>query len=326
LSAHGLSEAVFIHRLDYPESDLYTLKDVANTLLAHEKIIKLVGQVLEKSVDGIEVRRIQIRLDKVEMGSLKEAFFVALITVYQTDLQNGMPELIEALTGTAVPDRYKSVVTLLVLVILIYGAQYIVQRLSKKKNGDDSPPAPAIQGSYNTYISLTARTLNITDDRLSEAVADVASKNKRPLTRATIDLLRPAKRGGGTRITSPGLPEIPAEAIAEFPSEAALVDLEDDTETEVFQGAILEIRAMDKDKRAQGWAGILQADGLDAMERRASVSLMPTVDAVLLATCSRALIDAMVEIKAIDGGERAVSRIHVLRFVRCLRAADPAPP
>jgi hypothetical protein len=151
-----MAEAIFPHLIEYPEAEQLTLSDVANTLIAHEKLVRIAGQILENSVDGLTVERIVIRLDAVAIGSLKEAFFVALIATYQEDLQKGVPELIEALTGIDVPDKYNSVITLLILVIMIYGAQYIVQRLAKKSGAEKQTTAPLISGNYNTYISLTA--------------------------------------------------------------------------------------------------------------------------------------------------------------------------
>jgi hypothetical protein len=173
--------------------------------------------------------------------------------------------------------------------------------------------------------STPADKLEIPPERLKQVVEQVGSgANRRTIARAAIDLFRPAKRRGNSRIVPIGAPEISAEAVAEFPNEAALAKLDDETETEVLPGVAIEIRAMDRDKRNQGWAGILQVDGLD---RRAPLSLFETVDAASLSACARALIDALVEFKPAPDGHKIVSRIHILRVHRCLEEAQaPAAP
>lgn len=101
----------------------------------------------------------------------------------------------------------------------------------------------------------------------------------------------------------------------EFPNEAALAELATGTEIEPYTGVTLEIRATDRDKRAQGWAGILDVDGLE--KRRVPITLFPTIDVAALAQCARARVDAMAEFKEI-GDERVLIRIHVISVHECI--------
>jgi hypothetical protein len=312
-----MAEASFKHSLIYPDVTRPTLSEIANTLVAHEKIGWLVADLLEELLDGVTVDRIEFNLDSVEIGSLWEHFFVAIFIIYQEELDKELPELIEALTGYKVSERYDTLVTVLVLLLLFWGVRHIQSRLQAKKSPAASPGTPAVQGDYNTYINIAAEQLNLTPEHIEHAVEAVASKGNRRqvLSRAAIDLFRPAKRGGNGRIVPKGTPEVSPQTVAEFPNEAALADLGKGTDVEPHHDVVLEIRATDRDKRAQGWAGILNVEGL---ERRVPITLFPTIDVATLAQCRRARVDVMVEMKDIGEDERAVVRIHVIAVHECL--------
>jgi hypothetical protein len=314
-----MSEVTFRHSVAYPNATHPTLTDIANTLIAHEKLVFLLAELLENSLDGVTVNRINIELERAEAGSIYEHFLVALFVVFQKDLEKDVPDVIEALTGYRVDERFDTIITVLLFVLLFWGARYLGSRVLRKT--DPNAPVtvpPAIQGDYNTYIHIAADQLNIPPERLEHAVEKVAQGNKRQtLGRAAADLFRPAKRGGDGRIVAKGIPEVSPAAIAEFPNEAALADLGRDTEIEPYPNVVLEIRATDRDKRAQGWAGILEVEGL---ERRVPITLFPTIDMATLAQCRRARVDTMVETKAIGDDERVPVRIHVITVHECLDA------
>lgn len=322
-----MTEAVFKHSLTYPDYSKPSLTEIANTLIAHEKLAALIGEVLEKAVDGIKVESVRIELEQAELGSLHEHFFVALFVFFQKDLEKDLPDVIEALTGVQVPERYDTLVTVLFLLLLFWGSRYVTARVRRREEaGPAPPPPPAVQGDYNTYVHIAAGQLNVPPERIEQAVEAVATKGNRrqTLSRAAVDLFRPAKRGGNGRIVPAGTPEVSQAAIEEFPNEAALADLGRETEIEPYAGVVLAIRATDRDKRAQGWAGILEVDGLE--KRRVPVTLYPTIDVASLAQCERARVDAMAEFKDIGEDERLLIRIHVIVVHECLDRSPSTRP
>lgn len=321
-----MPEVIFKHSLTDPDSTRPTLTDIANTLIAHEKVARLIGEFLDKSLDGLTVERVNIDLCSAEIGSLYEHFLVALLVVYQKDFNKEVPEVIEALTGYKLDERFDTLVTVVLLLLLFWGARYITTRVTRKDavHGASLPAPPAIQGDYNTYINIAADKLSVTSERIEEAVEAVAKGTRRQtLSRAAIDLFRPAKRGGNGRIVPVGTPEVSAAAVAEFPNEAILADLDQDTEVEPFPNVVLEIRATDRDKRKQGWAGILRVDELE--KKRAPVTLYPTVNVDDLAHCELARVDALAEFKVINEDDRVLIHIHVLVVHECLDQSSRLP-
>lgn len=300
-----MSEAVFRHTLHYPDNDGITIRDIANTLLAQEKLLRVAAEILETAVDGLTVERVQLRLEIAETGSLTETLLVAFFVVYQTELTSEVPELIEALTGLHIPERYDTLATLLFLLSLLAVGKYVVYKIRKDKS-----ETPAIQGDYNTYLNITAKTLSIAPERLEEIVTEkmLAGRKARTMTRAAIDLFRPAKRNGNGRIQARGVGEVSSAAVGEFPSEAALTELDEAPEVEPFPDVEIEIRATDRDKRGIGWAGIIRAEGFKRMPMR----LYPTIDTETLAAAKVVRGDVLVEYRQTDGGEPEPERFHLL--------------
>ncbi|HEV2557384.1 MAG TPA: hypothetical protein VGU45_02035 [Microvirga sp.] len=298
----------FPHALTYPDNEAPTLTDIAHTLIAHDKLAPLISEILEKSLDGVVIERIKVELRSIEIGSLYEHFWVAIFLVFQKQLEEEVPDLVESMTGLDISDRYDTLVTVLVLILMFYGASYLIRRL-RQKDGTSEPPPPHIQGNYNTYINIASSQLGMEPERLERVVEQVAKGSRaRTVSRAAIDLFRPAKRGGDGRIVPRNTPEVSREAVAEFPSEAALADLAQDTEVETFPDVVLEIRATDRDKRKQGWAGVIH----EVDKRRVPLTLFPTISSEDLAKARRARVDAMCEFKVIGEDDYLLTRIHVL--------------
>src|SRR4051812_42930771 len=143
--------------------------------------------------------------------------------------------------------------------------------------------------------------------------ADPRLDRRSSVARASIDLFRPAKRGGNGRIVPKGAPEIPSDVVASFPDDVMLAELEESTEIERFDDAVLEIRATDRDAAQRGWAGRLKSGSVKT--KRLPLKLYPTVDRDSLATRDKVRVEAIVESRPGDDELRKPLRIHVLRML-----------
>lgn len=305
-----MAEAVFRHEIEYPDNHGITLSEIAATLIAQEKLIPIALEALEKIYPGLSIEKVSIRFDYAQSGSLKEALYVAVLTTYQKDLERAVPALIEHLIGVRVPDEYKSLVSVLSILFLYFAAKTISDKITKGR-ADESTSAPTIKGDYNTYINIAAGKLDVPPRVIEDAVnATATSKRRGTLTRAAIDMFRPAKKGGPGRIVVPGLPDVSREAVAEFPDSAALADLEEGTEVDSFPDATLEIRATDRDKADRGWYGKLHAGPMSTS--RLSLRLSPLVDREALAKRDTVKVGALVESRRLDDDTLKAIRIHVL--------------
>lgn len=306
-----MAAAYFKHGLYYPSAHDIPLSDIAATLIAHERMMPVVAEIIQRAVPGVVVQQAVIRLNRIQRSSLDEAFFVALLVVYQKDLEREVPAVLEALTGYHISDRFDTLVTVLMMIVLFYGAKALVGR--KKKGESESKAAPSIEGNYNNYISIAADQRNIGEQSLREIVERSVPSAKRPaIMRAAIDLFRPAKRNGDSEIVPRGLDPISADDVADFPSDVALADFAEDTVPISFENAQLHLRATDRDKHDSGWAGTLETKHLTT--KRLPVKLYPTVNPDKLANIASAQVEAILESKIKEDGGLKPYRIHVLKL------------
>ncbi len=307
-----MAEAIFQHTIEYPDNHGITLSEIAATLLAQEKLIPIAVETLERIYPGLIVEQVKIKFDYAQHGSLKENLFVAILVIYQKQLDQGVPDLIEHLTGVQVPEQYRSLVSVLTVIFLYFGAKAAYEKVLGKAK-DEKSSLPTISGDYNTYINIAARSLNVPPEQIERAVADTSEKRKGTIIRSAVDMFRPAKRGGAGRIMVPGLPEISREAVQEFPDGALAHDMADDIEFEPFASATLEIRAMDKDKSETGWSGKLHSGPMST--KRMKLKIGPTVDRETLWKNATVKVEALVESHRTDDDTLTPRCIHVIRVL-----------
>jgi|1186.fasta_scaffold351098_1 hypothetical protein len=170
-----MPETLFHHQLDYPDNDGITLSDIAATLLAHERLIPLAAEVLERSIPGLTVENIRINLDFVRSGSLSEALFVAILIVYQKHLDVGMPNVFEKMTGVPIHDDNKPLLSVLIIILLYYGAKSLFERRGKTLRG-----APRqIERELDRYMEIAADTLGIAQEKVERAIAETVTSKRR---------------------------------------------------------------------------------------------------------------------------------------------------
>ncbi|MCC8950364.1 hypothetical protein H8A97_36155 [Bradyrhizobium sp. Arg62] len=146
-----MAVAEFVHDINYPNKGI-TLTDIAETLLAHERVTQLLPKILEAAIEGLNVEKIVIRLDDAKEGSLYEKFVIEIYSTYQKDIQRHVIGAVTAMTGVTVPEEYQTLVSLLILLVIFYGANWIYKKVNPKKESSGT----TINGHYNTILNITA--------------------------------------------------------------------------------------------------------------------------------------------------------------------------
>lgn len=307
-----MAEVVFDHRITYPDNHSITLSDIADTLRAQEKLIPLAIQAIENIFPGLALQPTRIELRYARIGSLDESFFIAILAVYQKDFDRAVPDFVNYITGVRIPDEIRPILSVVFILLVFYGLKACAKKISGKKD-DATPVPPTISGDYNTYINLASATLNVPPHQIENAVAAVVTdKRKELVEKASINFVKPAKRGDYGRILVDGAPEISRETVAASPDTASSDD-EPGTDTVDFKNAILEIRATDRDKDNAGWAGRLYSGFMSTP--RVKVSLYPGIDKEFLASKHQVRVDALVETKTLPDGSVKPLVIHVVRII-----------
>ena len=303
-----MPEVIFPHGIDYPDNKPITLSDIAATLIAHERLLPAVGEVLEAAIPGLIVENISISLDEINTGSLREAFFVAMLLVYQSDLDRETPQLFQAITGHTLDPSYKTIATVLFMTVLYTATSILLERIKKRPAAHDE----ALERELAAYQVLAADRLGVSPDVIKHAAERAVEKRAPTAIRAAIDLFRPAKRGGNGRIVPLGLPELSQAAIAAFPDAVALADMDANTVPIPVSEGRLVIRAMDRDRSDRGWHGKLVYGGTET--RRLPIKLAFGIDPDVLGSNPEATVEALLEGQPQKDGDLKPIRIHVLRL------------
>src|SRR5665213_3150897 len=117
-----MAELIIPHSVTYQFDGRASVQDVALSLIAQEKLMRDAISVLEGCVDGLSIESVRISVRTVAQESpLKEILAAALVITFQDDLEKGVNALAVALTGQSIPPHYQGLVTVLVMIVAVYG-------------------------------------------------------------------------------------------------------------------------------------------------------------------------------------------------------------
>lgn len=264
-----MRELILQHQVIYDISGKAHVSDVAASLLANERLIKLSALILEECIQGFTVESVNVSIKEVANNSpLKEILCGALVIAYQDDLVREMPPIIERIIGRDIPDSYDHLVTILSMVIAIYGISAVFKKLFPEKTADK------LAAAHGQMIFVAGNYMGVSPQSIENAVIKRLSGGMKQLVQKTaIDFFKPSKRGGDARIILPDGNFIPREAIAEIPSSLDYY-ADDDVQQYPLQNVEIEIRAVDRDQKKRGWAAVIS----EVTGRRLKMEIYPTVD------------------------------------------------
>ncbi|MER9677564.1 hypothetical protein, partial [Mesorhizobium sp. M0208] len=102
------------------------LVDVIAALQAADIAIQDAVSLLPSLIDGVHIERSQINVRSLSQESpLRELFVVSLIVAFQDDLKTEIPPMLEDLFKVNIPDSYDSLVTVVTMIVLFYGASFL---------------------------------------------------------------------------------------------------------------------------------------------------------------------------------------------------------
>lgn len=238
------------HEVLYDFSGRATVSEVAHSLVAQEKLLREAVQVLEQCFPRLDISSVGVDIKLVAQESpLRTNMALFFAGVYSGEIGEDMPDILETLFSVDVPDSYDSLVSLLVLLIAIYGIDWLYKRMFSDKKGD------AIEAERQRLLTQAAQKADIPEDQLDAAIERALGKRERAISKTAMDFLQPARRhhadsvsAGGATITKP--------AIEQVPSDIDLADYEPPSDTEELRDVLIRFRAHDLDKNKK-WAATI---------------------------------------------------------------------
>lgn len=312
-------ERVFDHAITYTNRGIVPVSDVAASLVANEKLLKDAGAILQELFPGLTVHEVEVRFRSATTSSpLKELLAGAFVLSYQEELRAEVPMWIERLTGIDIPESSDGIVTVLVMVIAIYGIARAVELFGPKKSAGDTKvrastfePQPLIQGNYNQVVLVAGEQLGVEPEQITEALdRKFQGRNARALAQRAMQMIRPAKREAGAAVEGGGV-RVNPETVAAAPSELDMLVGEDQEIQEPIMGQLVDIHATDIDSNNTGWAGVLS----EVWEKRLRMRLYPTIKPEDLFGKRTITADVILVSKANAVGEFVPYLFHVVRIL-----------
>lgn len=299
-------EVLIPHRVDYMVEGPVPIEDVIGTLYANQRLVTSYGELLGLIFDGLTVERADLRVRQISSSSLKEAFFVALLIVFQKELTTEVPPMVENLLGVKVDDSYDTLLTVGIMVLAFYGADYAYKRYT------DQVGSEVIAAKLNDFTEQLAHLSGKPHGEVKRIVENYLSSKGRmkELAKAAIRFFRPSRNKNNEDIIV-GNQTIDSETIKLVPNQVDLTALDAEDVTLPMYGAKVEIRAKDHDNDGSGWGGIIA----EVSYKRRPIRLYPHISKEHLWTNDIVWADVLVTYRSSGNGDQEPVRYHITRVL-----------
>ncbi|USA38543.1 hypothetical protein [Pelagerythrobacter marinus] len=272
-----------------------SISEVAKALVAQEKLFGEAILVLEACFPQIDVEPVAVVVRHISQDSpLRYRIEGMLLAAVQEGLIADMPvDLIQSVFGYDVHDSYDSFVSVLILIIGLWGAEKVIQRLKRAKEDFDERKLEAREQALakerHKLTEEAARRVNIPEDQLTEAMTAVLTKRPATIGNQAMDFLNPARRHKANSLSTAGGEQIGKEALEALPSDVEIAQAKPPTQTEPHEGVTVKFFAHDRENPKK-WAASIA----EVAEGRKALHLAPDIDAEKLFTRDKVKADVLV--------------------------------
>lgn len=244
-------ELLVPQRIYYSNHNQIQLTQVAESLLALERIIQRTPSALEKIFTESQIENVYVYINKLEAGSLYEDIVVKFFFGKQENLDRYILKTREV-CGMETLDK-KPILKLVIFSTILFGGVYAASYFGSSKENKT-----VIENQYNYAIKLGSEWSGTTESQFRNIIeSSVPSKSS--LAKDTTKFIRPAKSDKNSFIYFDAEKEvfIPPEVIRAVPS-SIQEDITDEYLKD-FKNVEISIRAIDRDSFKRGWAVVIDS-------------------------------------------------------------------
>lgn len=256
-------------RVDYEVKGVTPIEDVIESLISIKVLIEEGGYNLPHFVPGLMVEKVQVNVSQITQESpLRELLLVGMFLAFQKNLESEAPKMFETITGTHVPDEFKTILTLSVLIAIFYGAAYVKDLVSAGVRDT------RIKRQLGNMITDLAGRTGKSEDEIRKFL-DERYKPKgraKTLAAAAFGFFKPSKTQANAPIRVNDK-TIESEVLSDLPANYSYEQIMDAETATPFQRVELELHAQDRDRENSGWAAIPKG----ISEKRVRMRLMDGV-------------------------------------------------
>lgn len=276
--------------------------DVIAALQATELLVQDAVSLLPSLISGVNIELRSVNVQRISQESpLKEIIFAAIWVTSQKDLEAGVTTLAEQAFGLEVPSDYETLLTLVVLVVLLYGVDLAKNIVSGMVTEG------AAKRKLNALVEDLSQSTGKTPDQLHK-ILDARYAKPGPvktLVKSAVNFFLPSMREGNRAIDMDGV-RIEPDIVGEVPYASEVSKDADYKKFEPHSAVALSIHAQDMDKGNTGWAAVPG----DLSQRRLRLKLIPPVEPMQIWGKS-AVIGDIVLISKLTGDGYEPVEIHL---------------
>jgi hypothetical protein len=201
------------HVVQYDLDGNSSISAVAESLVANERLAKEAALLLEALVPGLLIEHTTISVRRIVQESpLKEAFVVALVAAFQPKLEHDMPKIITDLTGVTIPDHYHTLLSLLVMIVAIYGISKAIDMLFPSRGKKE------LERDYQNLVVVAGDLIQIPAAQIDTAVrARYSGRRASQVTSLVRGFFAPTAGKSMAQILAPDGNAISSSALMEIP-------------------------------------------------------------------------------------------------------------
>jgi hypothetical protein len=290
-------------RVEYKTEDPVPIPEIVGSLLSLQMLLEEASNNLEIFVPGLTIEKVDIRVEEISHGSLKELLLLGLFGVFQDELNQELPELVKEFMGVEMPENTHTLLTILVLVAIVYGADYVKSIVIN--GAKETLTSTWKKNLIQDLADKTGRTYEETKRVLDEKYGKSSRINR--LADASVKFFRPSKRQGNAQIDI-GNRRIEPRFIEDTETDFIYEEASNAEKSQNVEGVKLQIHQMDLDREKSGWAAI--PTGLHP--KRLPMKLVDGVTAEQVWGNDEIIAD-IVLISKRKGTDFVPSEIHVIR-------------
>jgi hypothetical protein len=240
--------------VEYQTEAAVPIDDVIDSLLSIRAVLRDSAELLPSVIPGLEFQGIEIHVSRISQQSpLRELFVATLIVAFQDDLEREVPPLVEQLIHHQIPDGFRTIVTVVAMMLVFYGINFVLDAVTgKAKDGPSKRRLSAL-------VAETAKATGRSEDDVLRTIKQKYDKQGKlhKLARDAIRFFKPSKTQNNAPILV-GDRHIERELVVEAPQNFLFEDALKSEVYEEVKGAELDLRAQDRDRDSQGWKAIIK--------------------------------------------------------------------
>lgn len=292
------------HAVTYDVPGPVPVDDIIESLRGTQSSAKEIETILESCLPGLTVDDIRVSVRSISQESpLREVFFISLFLTFKEDLEHEVPRMIEQWTNTPISEDYDTLITVCVMVLIFYGADYLYSKFKEKGNNSN------INKQLDKLISDLALEMGCSEAYIRDVLKQkYEGQRLRKIAKAASRFFKPSKRQGNAGIKI-GNREIKRATVAEVPGDISDDALEPQETSKQYANVEVELHAQDRDYAKRGWAAVVPS----VSDKRMRMHIFPPTKPEELWTRQKVTGDVVIVFKNHDG-EYTPIECHLLRL------------